>query len=467
LQVTDFYYFLREIPRSKSIRFVYAILFSFFVLAQGCRDTRSESPCDTGSCVLVIGTSGDYVPFSHWPETQIEPDGFSISVAEAYARDRGATLEWVRFRWPDLVSDLEAKRFDVALSGVTVRPERAIRGRFSLPLATSGAVVLVRADSAIQSESGLDQSTVRIAVNAGGHLERVARRLFPAAQIESIPDNTGVLDRLTTGAADAVVTDRIEAPHWQQQTSTRLRAIGPLTRDAKAAWFRPDREAEVIEFDRWLLAAEESGLLDELRSRYALPRDFTARATSALLSRLNERLSLIPAVADAKIILGKPVEDRAREERVLNAAKRDVERTAAEMGVPTPDMNAVERLFRAQIEAAKWIQEERVGRARAAGSHTKVDENARERARIDLNEAIRPALLFLGDRISMLIVTSASETSEPLAYEDVAVALEDQGLPETHLRALHEALGDIIGLAGPGVPGTPLQSAGQDKVPNE
>ena len=53
-------------------------------------------------------------------------------------------LELVRFRWPELTSDLIAGRFDLAMGGVTMRPERAVAGSFTRPVAVAGAVVLAR-----------------------------------------------------------------------------------------------------------------------------------------------------------------------------------------------------------------------------------------------------------------------------------------------------------------------------------
>ncbi len=46
-------------------------------------------------------------------------------------------------------ADLGAGRFELALSGITIRPDRSLAGRFSLPLTTTGAVALVPDTSAL------------------------------------------------------------------------------------------------------------------------------------------------------------------------------------------------------------------------------------------------------------------------------------------------------------------------------
>ena len=135
-----------------------------------------------------------------------------------------------------------------------------------------------------------------------------------------------------------------------------LPPIGPPKHDNKAAWFPPENAFEVRRFDRWLLAAESSGQLARLRNAHGLAQERTARPLPALLSSLNERLSLMKSVAEAKRILGLPIENLQREEVVLDAAGRAIREAAEETHSEAPDPRVIRRLFRAQIEAAKWIQ---------------------------------------------------------------------------------------------------------------
>ena len=83
-------------------------------------EARGEEP---GAKRLRVGTSGDYAPFS-LAEEGGPASGFDVTLARSYAKERGVEVEFVRFRWPELVRDLEAGRFDVAMSGITVAPRR-------------------------------------------------------------------------------------------------------------------------------------------------------------------------------------------------------------------------------------------------------------------------------------------------------------------------------------------------------
>lgn len=401
------------------------------------------SPASAPRPVLRVGSSGDYAPFSRWEAgDETNPavwTGFSIDIARAYAQTTERPLRPVRFQWPRLTTELGQDRFDLALSGITVRPDRSIAGRFSHPLTVSGAMILVEQASPNRSIEDLDDPEFAIAVNAGGHLERTARRLFSQARIEAVSDNHAVLDRLGTDGVVAVLTDTLEAPHWQARRPGLLRSIGPLTRDRKAAWFPVSNANEAAQFDDWLLDAERAGILATLRQRHGLPAVATCEPTAALLARLDERLSLMPEVARSKWIRGVAVEDAAREERVLAAAVTAVETAAERLGRPGPSRIAVLRLYRAQIEAAKAIQRRWIAGqdARAIDGSALSAEQARAKARLE--QEIRPALLFLGDRIADLVVRVADGPDRP-GVEALEQALGGHALPPEQMSALYEAI---------------------------
>ncbi len=422
------------------------VIFIFALSPLGCRKIVPDStgvPAPRVIQPLRIGVSGDYPPFSRWLDGEEQPAGFSVDVARSYAASQGRPVEWVRFRWSALERNLEDRRFDLALSGVTVRSDRSIAGRVSLPLTTSGAVVLVEARSSLRSPSDLQRPGLSIAVNAGGHLERVARSLLTHAQIRATERNQWVLDRLGRDGVEAVMTDSLEAPIWQKQRPG-LRAIGPLTRDRKAAWFPRTGEDEARRFDHWLLDAEAVGLLADLRRSHGLPRTPSASPLWALLASLDERLSLMIGVARAKNALGIEVEDRSREARVVDAALAAVRRSARRTGISAPDDAAIRRLFRAQIEAAKWIQQDWLDSRDPGPSLAIGSSRAKERA--DLDDRLRPALIFLGDRIAMLVVAAAHGHLTELPFAEVVDALTRHGLPEAHVHSLHDAL---VGIAIP------------------
>ena len=379
---------------------------------------------------LRIGVSGDYPPFSFAMEGDpMEIQGFDAAVARAFATDRHQELVMVRFRWPELLSDLTADRFDVAMSGITIRPERSLAGIFSVPVMASGAVVLVREDGGFADLAALDHPSARIAVNQGGHLERVTRAHFPRAAVTAIPENAAVRGALLDGSADAVVTDTLEAPIWLEGSEGMVQ-LGPFTRDQKAYLVHPDRTELATSLDAWLLDRESDGTLAALRQRYLGHGDSprTAEPVSALLAAVGERLDLMPLVAEAKRATGTPVAVPERERHVIDAALAATREAARDANLEPLSDQKVRSFFEAQITAAKEIQ-----RATLAGP-------AGEAPPPDLDASLRPALLRLGSRIAYLLQMLPAQIDRPDLEERARRRLRTPGLSEGARDALVEAI---------------------------
>jgi cyclohexadienyl dehydratase len=344
-----------------------------------------------GAEVLRVGTSGDYAPFSladspTAPFTAEHLRGLDVELIQTFAKEQGRAVEFVRFRWPELREGMRDGRFDVAVGGITIRAERSVRGIFTRPVVETGSFALVRDAARFPDAARL--ADARIAVNAGGHLERVARSMFPRARIVAVPDNAEPPRLLAAGEADAALTDSFEAPLWQRQVPKSL-TIGPLTRDAKAFWVRPDRPELAGALDRWLALREEDGTLAARRAEW-LGTD-TSRAVAAplpaLLGAIRERLALAPLVAEAKRAKGLPIEAPEQEARVLDAAVRTAREAAARRGRPAIADARVRALFEAQIAAGKAIQQQAL-----AGPPPSEPP-------FDLDTELRPALARISERL--------------------------------------------------------------------
>ena len=379
---------------------------------------------------LRIGTSADYFPFSHAADDDAAPEGFDVALLRAWASDRGREVAFVRFRWPRLLEDLAAGRFDLAASGITVRPERSAAGRFSVPLAESGAWLLARNPERWRGPSSFDRPQIRIGVNAGGYLEQVAEAQFPRATRLAVPDNAAVLELLIEERVDAVLTDGAEAPHWESRVEVPLARIGPLTRDRKAWLVRPDRPELARDLDAWLLAREADGTLARLRSEWLGEEAVaTAEPLAALLAALDERLSLMPLVGVVKRRSGVALVVPEQEARVIDDALAAV-RAAAERTEKKPPSDAsVRALFRAQLDAAVEVQRRALK-----------DPAFRPEALPDLDAELRPALRRIGERVAELLLALPPALDPELSRKAARGALRAPYLDDAQRDALADAI---------------------------
>jgi cyclohexadienyl dehydratase len=396
-----------------------ALVLLVLLLGVACTPAKKTPPA------LRVGTSGDYPPFSVHGEQGYQ--GLDIAVAQRFAQDTGRTLQVVDFRWPALELDLAAGRFDVAMGGVTMRPWRARVGTFTRPIAHPGAVVLVNPDVAT-SIAHLDAAGHRIGVNAGGHLERVARRLFPHANVTPVATNLWLPELFEGKKIDAIMSDELEAPVFRMRVSAAL-TFGPLTRDHKAYLARDPALAR--ELDAWLRAREADGWLSSARARYlgtewATPRTLAASDLDALLALIDLRLAFMPSVALAKESAGLPTLDPVQESRVRARASE----RATLLGVSPA---AIDGLVDTLLAAARASQD--AVRAMPASERPPIEV-------MDLEQDMRPALASLSDEIVAVAADLAHDPRDPMlpGREQVAGALDPSVTPAAERLAIATAV---------------------------
>lgn len=386
---------------------------------------------------LRVGTSGDYPPFSKaLPGDKPDYEGFDVELARRYAAERGLELEWVRFRWPTLLEDLAAGRFDLALSGVTIRPDRSAAGSFSVPLVETGAVVLLRDTQRFTDAATLDRASIRIGVNAGGHLEGVAREKFPHATIVAVAENSAVMRALEEGSIDAALTDTAEASVWQKQLPD-LGRIGPFTRDRKAVLLAPGESERGADLDAWLLAREADGTLAALRAQYlgAGPFARVAEPLPALVAALDERLSLMPWVGVAKRRAGLPLVVPAREAAVLEETTAAVLAAAKARDLVPPPALLVNRFFQVQLDAARQVQLD-----------ASRDDGWKPPEKLpDLDGQLRPAISRIGARQARLLLALPQGTSSDQLAQALEDGLRSPWLKPSSRHAIVDALALLVG----------------------
>ena len=375
--------------------------------------------------VLRVGSTGDYKPFSYRSGGRGEFIGLDIELAGGLAQALGVKLQIVPTSWPTLMQDFGNDQFDVALSGVSITPERQKIGLFSLPYLRDGKTPITRCEnrSRFQTLTQIDQPSVRLIVNPGGTNERFARTHAPHAQLTVYPDNVTIFDQLVAGTADLMMTDAIEA-RLQKRLHPQLCAVHP---DAPFDWSEkaillPRDAALKALVDQWLGQLIASGELQKRMDRWL---DYPWGLEPLRLA-IDQRLLLAQAVARAKWNVQAPIEDVAREAQVIQVAVKQ----GAALGLPAA---WIETVFRAQIEASKTVQRELYvkWRAQQAGKF----EDAP-----DLAKTVRPEL----DRLTAQLLRSMADNqallNDAVRKADVVRALHPLEAATLSPAAVEQAL---------------------------
>ncbi len=214
--------------------------------------------------VLRVGTPGDYRPFAI--KTDAGYSGHDIDVIEAMAKELGVKVEYVPTTWPNLMKDIQADRFDVAVGGITRNVAR-IRQIEMLPgYAPFGKVALVRAadKDKFRALADLNQSGVRVIKNPGGTNETFVLENLKAAQVSTHEKNAEIPALIAEGKGDVMITETYEALHYAKADPRLYAAFiaQPLTPPNTLGFMLPKDDADysrVMEFV-WSLVDSRGGV---------------------------------------------------------------------------------------------------------------------------------------------------------------------------------------------------------------
>jgi cyclohexadienyl dehydratase len=212
--------------------------------------------------VLRIGTPGDYRPYAI-RGTDGSVAGAEVDLAKGFAAQLGVRADFVPTSWKTMADDFMAHKFDLVVGGVSVTPERAQLGDFSVALSEDGKRPVVRCSDKDRYTTleAIDRPEVRVVVNLGGTNEAFARARLNVAPISIETDNVTVPDQLLGGAQDVFVTDGAEVDLLARHFPGRLCAaavVQPFTHLTKAWWLQKD-DAFKQAVDAFLAGAKGDG----------------------------------------------------------------------------------------------------------------------------------------------------------------------------------------------------------------
>jgi len=212
----------------------------------------------TDGPILRVGTTGDYPPVTFHDARTGRFSGQDIALIEAFARDQGFCLELVLTTWPTLMQDLTARKFEVAMGGISDTDRREAEALVSAPIGQTGKVALVRCgeEERYGSLEAIDTPETTVVEDRGGTNEQFALAHIEQAVPVLVPDNRTPFAHLLAGRADVMFTDSVEALYRQQTTPglCAVRPDQPYTRVDKVFLFRKDQGELRERFDRWLAA---------------------------------------------------------------------------------------------------------------------------------------------------------------------------------------------------------------------
>lgn len=182
---------------------------------------------------LRMGVEGAYAPFN-----AVGPDGkvhgFDIDFGEELCRRLHRRCEWMVVQWDGLIPALQAGRFDVLMSSVTMTPERHRQVRFSKPYYFSYGLMIARKDRKDLQFTSEGLAGRDIGVQASTTHEHWLRERFGTAiAIHAYPSSDDMFLDFQNGRLDAVFAESVAMFPWMERNGgiDAYAQIGPNITD--------------------------------------------------------------------------------------------------------------------------------------------------------------------------------------------------------------------------------------------
>lgn len=177
-------------------------------LLSGCGSSNSDSntpsgddASDAAKTKLVVATSPDFPPFESLEGGEVV--GIEVDILKKVAEKMGMELDLQQMDFDSVISGVQAGKFDVGMSGITVTDKRKENVDFSSVYFMAAQAIVVTADSGITGKADLEGK--KVSVQTGTTAEEYC--MGNGYEVLAFTANNDAAAALTAGKVDAWVVD--------------------------------------------------------------------------------------------------------------------------------------------------------------------------------------------------------------------------------------------------------------------
>ena len=247
--------------------------------AMACDDDEDEN--GGGAAVpelqdgtLQVGADIAYAPMEFFEEGTENAMGLSIDLGTALGEELGVDVEFINTGWDGIIPALEAERFDVIISSMTITEERQQELDF-IPYFTAGTGILVQAGNPQDIQNLADLCGRSVAVQVGTiqveQVEAQNEECDEPISISTFDLNPLAVEQVKLGRADAVLADFPVAGNDARLSEGELEVVGEQFESAPyGIGLRKDSSELNAAIGDALQAIMDSGKYDEVLADWGL-----------------------------------------------------------------------------------------------------------------------------------------------------------------------------------------------------
>jgi polar amino acid transport system substrate-binding protein len=198
--------------------------------AAGSPTTAAANVPELSDGTLDIGSDIAYAPIEFYEEGTQNAQGLDVDIANALAGQLGVKANFINTGFDGLIGALQAKRFDVIMSSMTVTAERQQQIDF-IPYFTAGTGILVQAGNPLGIQSLADLCGKSVAVQLGtiqvDQLSAQNEQCTDKIAITTFDQNPLAVEQVRLGRADAETADYPVAAYDAKLSDGALEIAGP------------------------------------------------------------------------------------------------------------------------------------------------------------------------------------------------------------------------------------------------
>lgn len=211
---------------------------------------------------LVIATSPDFPPFESLEGNDVV--GIEVDIMKLVCQELGVECEFVQMDFDSVLIGIQAAKYDCAMSGITITPDREKNMLFTDPYYVAAQVIVVKSDSAIASKA--DLAGKKISVQTGTTAESGCQD--EGLDIESFQANADAKAALTTGRVDAWVVDNLTALQMVEEGDGLKILSENMTEEPYAFAFAKGSEDLVAEITAIVNKLVNDGTVQQIFQKY-------------------------------------------------------------------------------------------------------------------------------------------------------------------------------------------------------
>lgn len=173
-------------------------------LLAGCGSSNADSSTDNSggdTAKLVVATSPDFPPFESLEGGEVV--GIEVDILKLIAEKLGMELDIQQMDFDSVIPGVQAGKFNVGMSGITVTDKRKENVDFSSVYFMAAQAIVVSADSGITGKADLEGK--KVSVQTGTTAEDYC--MANGYEVLAFTANNDAASALTGGKVDAWVVD--------------------------------------------------------------------------------------------------------------------------------------------------------------------------------------------------------------------------------------------------------------------